>query len=106
MHKPNLLLESDVQEELDWDPQVDRSRIVVKADDGRVTLSGSVPTYVQMLRAADDARVVGGVSEVDNGLLLVVLPARRSTTPRSRSRARRRSTPTSSSRREPSTPRF
>jgi osmotically-inducible protein OsmY len=70
MHEPNLLLQSDVQEELDWDPQVDHSRIVVKADDGRVTLSGSVPTYVEMLRAADDARAVVGVTNVDNELLV------------------------------------
>ena len=43
MHKPNRLLESDVKEELDWDPMLDDSRIVVKADDGRVILSGVHP---------------------------------------------------------------
>jgi len=70
MHKPNMLLESDVQDELDWDPQVDDSRIVVKADDGRVTLSGSVPTYYEAMRAGDDATVVGGATGVDNQLMV------------------------------------
>ena len=70
MHKPNMLLEADVQDELDWDPQVDDTRIVVKADTGRVNLSGSVPTYYQALRAADDALVVGGVTGIDNQLMV------------------------------------
>jgi osmotically-inducible protein OsmY len=70
MHKPNHLLEFDVNEELEWDPQVDAMRIVVKADDGRVTLTGSVPTLYQVDRATDDARFVGGVKAVDNQLLV------------------------------------
>ena len=70
MHKPNILLESDVLDELDWDPQVDDTRIVVKADAGRVTLSGSVPTFFQATRAVDDALVVGGITGVDNQLMV------------------------------------
>jgi osmotically-inducible protein OsmY len=73
MHKPNMLLESDVQEELDWDPQLDDSRIVVSADDGKVTLSGSVPTYFEVMRAADDVHLVGGVTGIDNQLLVGLL---------------------------------
>src|SRR5262249_29342564 len=45
MHKPSKLLESDVQDQLAWDSQVDATRIVVSANDSKVTLSGSVPTY-------------------------------------------------------------
>jgi len=70
MHKPNMLLESDVQDELDWDPQIDDTRIVVKADSGRVTLSGSVPSYYQYTRAVDDTLVVGGVTGIDNQMLV------------------------------------
>jgi osmotically-inducible protein OsmY len=70
MHKPNTLLESDVQDELDWDPQVDNTRIVVKADAGWVTLTGSVPTFFQATRAGDDALVVGGVTGIDNQLMV------------------------------------
>ena len=73
MHKPNKLLESDVQEELDWDPQLDDSRIVVSADDGRVTLTGAVPTYYETMLAGNDVRAVGGVVGVDNQLLVGLL---------------------------------
>lgn len=70
MHKPNQWLEADVRDSLDWDPQLDDSRIVVGADDGRVTLSGSVPTYLEVALAADDTGAVGGVTAVDNQLLV------------------------------------
>jgi osmotically-inducible protein OsmY len=70
MHKPNMLLESDVKEELDWDPMLDDERIVVKADDGRVTLSGAVNTFDEIDRAVGDAWAIGGVRAVDNELLV------------------------------------
>jgi osmotically-inducible protein OsmY len=70
MHKPNNLLEFDVNDELAWDPQLDATRIVVKADEGRVALTGSVPTLYQVQRATDDAMVVGGVRAIDNELLV------------------------------------
>ncbi len=70
MHKPNNLLESDVQDELDWDPLFDNSRIIVKANDGKVTLTGAVDTYHDSLLASDDAWSIGGVRSVDNELLV------------------------------------
>jgi osmotically-inducible protein OsmY len=73
MHKPNLLLESDVEEELGWDPQLDATRIVVKANDGEVTLSGSVPSFFEVGLASDDVYQVGGVKGLDNQLLVGLL---------------------------------
>jgi osmotically-inducible protein OsmY len=73
MHKPNNLLEADVRDELAWDPQIDATRIVVAAKDGKVTLTGSVPTYYEVTRAADDAQLVGGAAAVDNQLLVGLL---------------------------------
>jgi osmotically-inducible protein OsmY len=75
MHKPNNLLELDAQDALDWDPQIDDSRIIVSAKDGRVTLTGSVPTYYQARRAANDVRSVGGVTGLDNQLLMGLVGA-------------------------------
>jgi osmotically-inducible protein OsmY len=75
MHKPNNLLELDTQDALDWDPQIDDSRIVVSAKDGRVTLTGSVPTLYQSMRAADDVQTVGGVTGLDNQLLVGLVGA-------------------------------
>jgi osmotically-inducible protein OsmY len=70
MHKPNTFVEVEVKEELDWDPVVDDSRIVVKANDGEITLSGAVPTYYESVVAEEDAFSVGGVTKVDNQLVV------------------------------------
>ena len=73
MHKPNNLLEHDVKEELDWDPAVDDSRIIVKVSDGQVNLSGAVPTYYESVLAEGDAFSIGGVTLVDNQLMVGLL---------------------------------
>src|SRR6476619_861686 len=73
MHKPNKILEVDVLDQLAWDPLLDPSRVVVSADDGKVTLTGSVPTYYDVTLAEDDAKSVGGVTAVDNQLLVGLL---------------------------------
>jgi osmotically-inducible protein OsmY len=70
MRKPNNILEKDVRDELSWDPWLDDSQIRVKAEDGRVTLTGAVPTYSDLTEAADDAWGVSGVTSVDNELLV------------------------------------
>jgi osmotically-inducible protein OsmY len=70
MHKPNNLLEMDVREQLDWDPVLDDTRIVVKADAGKVTLTGAVETFDDVELASMDTRAVGGVKEVDNELMV------------------------------------
>src|SRR6202795_1196051 len=70
MHRPNNLLESDVLDELDWDPLFDNSRVIVAANDGNVTLTGAVDSYYDTILASDDAWGVGGVKTVDNELLV------------------------------------
>ncbi len=70
MHKPNNILEHDVKSELEWDPLLVSDQIVVKADDGQVTLSGAVPTYYDWTLASEDALSVGGVKFVDNELMV------------------------------------
>ena len=70
MHRPKNLVESDIRESLDYDPRLNDSRIVVKADDGRVTLSGAVDTYPEVELAARDARYAMGVKAIDNQLLV------------------------------------
>lgn len=70
MKKPNFVVEDDIREELLSDQALDQSRIFLKAHDGEVTLSGTVDTYPELLRASDDAWKVGGVTRVDNELLV------------------------------------
>jgi osmotically-inducible protein OsmY len=68
MHKADSLLEKDVKEQLDWDTVIDSTRIIVKASEGHVTLTGAVPTYYDWLEASDDAWRVSGVKSLDNEL--------------------------------------
>ncbi|MGO9964094.1 MAG: BON domain-containing protein [Acidimicrobiales bacterium] len=70
MHKPTSLLASDVKDELDWDPLLDARRILVEANEERITLTGAVDTYFDLIRAGEDASGVRGVKEVDNELLV------------------------------------
>jgi osmotically-inducible protein OsmY len=70
MHKPNDLLEFDIKDTLDWDSTIDDRRIEVKADKGHVTLTGSVPSYYEKVRASEDAWSVGGVKMLDNEVLV------------------------------------
>lgn len=70
MHKPNHLLELDIRDTLDWDSGLEDRRIEVKADAGHVTLTGSVPSYYDKVRATEDACSVGGVKYLANDLLV------------------------------------
>jgi osmotically-inducible protein OsmY len=70
VRKPDNILEKDVRDELSYDPWLDDTQISVKADDGRVSLTGAVPSYAELVEASDDAWSVKGVTSVDNELLV------------------------------------
>jgi osmotically-inducible protein OsmY len=62
-----------VEEELDFDPLVDPTSITVGNLNGEVALNGTVPSYPQLLEAADAAqRVV--VTTVHNHLKVILPP--------------------------------
>ena len=54
-------LERSVTDELYWDPKVDNAAIAVSADDGVVTLRGTVGSFRQKREATQDAERVFGV---------------------------------------------
>lgn len=62
-----------VKAELDFDPFVDPTNIIIKNLNGDVALNGTVPSYAQYLVAAAASRRVSGVTSVHNHLE-VVLP--------------------------------
>jgi osmotically-inducible protein OsmY len=64
---------TDVTEELLWDPKVDSSAIAVSADDGKVTLRGTVGSLREKREAAAVAARVFGVIAVDNELQVRLL---------------------------------
>jgi osmotically-inducible protein OsmY len=61
---------TDVTEALQWDPKIDGSSITVSADDGTVTLRGTVGTLAEKEEATAAAARVFGVVAVKNGLLV------------------------------------
>jgi osmotically-inducible protein OsmY len=61
-------LANDVIEELKWDPKVKSETIAVLADDGVVTLRGSVGSLREKREAKNAAARVYGVRSVDNHL--------------------------------------
>ncbi len=71
--KTDAQITQDVLDELAFDPAVTVADLNVSTDHGRVMLNGTVDTYGTKLEAEDAAYRVGGVSSVDNDI--VVNPA-------------------------------
>ena len=61
-------LVADVSDELFWDPKVDNTAIAVSADEGTITLRGTVGSLREKLEAKKAAERVYGVISVDNDL--------------------------------------
>ena len=61
-------LQRSVTEELIWDPKVDSAAIAVSAEEGVVTLRGTVGSLREKREAKKDAERVHGVKHVDNKL--------------------------------------
>lgn len=57
-----------VQEQLEWDPEVDASAIGIAAKDGSVTLTGYIDSYAGKLAAERVAKRVRGVRAVANDI--------------------------------------
>ena len=62
-----------VSDELFWDPKVDNEAIAVSADDGKVTLRGTVGSFREKLEAKKSAERVYGVKSVENKLEVKLL---------------------------------
>jgi osmotically-inducible protein OsmY len=64
----NQELETAVKEELDFEPKVDAESVAVQADDGTVTLRGTVGSFFEKRAAHKAAEGVWGAVKVDNKL--------------------------------------
>lgn len=62
--KTDAQLQMDVMQELKWEPRVTHEHIGVSVAEGIVTLSGTVPTYVEKSAAEEAAQRVSGVHAV------------------------------------------
>jgi osmotically-inducible protein OsmY len=61
-------LTADVSDELFWDPKLDSTAIAVSADEGQITLRGTVGSLREKREAKKAAERVFGVISVDNKL--------------------------------------
>ena len=62
-----------VSDELYWDPKLDSDAIGVAADDGAVTLRGTVGSFREKREAKNAAERVYGVTSVDNQLQVRIM---------------------------------
>lgn len=61
-------IKKGIVDELYWDDRVDAADVKVEVREGRVALSGTVPTYNARAAAEEDAQAVAGRGTVDNDL--------------------------------------
>lgn len=61
-------IQRDVENEIEWDPDIDARNISVKVNDGVVALTGFVPTYSDKYAAERIAKRILGVKAVANDL--------------------------------------
>jgi osmotically-inducible protein OsmY len=66
-------VQADVLNELRWDTRVDETDVGVQVEDGIVTITGQLPSYVARMAAQEAAFRVDGVTDVANDIQ-VVLP--------------------------------
>lgn len=67
----NVALKQHIIEELEFDPQVDASRIGVIVDNGIVTLTGRVLSYAEAAHAEEVTRSVAGVRAIAQEIKVV-----------------------------------
>lgn len=66
--KNDKQLQTDILDDLRWDPSVDASKIGVAVTNGVVTLTGSVPSYFQKQNTERIVKRVAGVKAVANDI--------------------------------------
>lgn len=68
MHRSDEAIKRDIMDEMYWDYRVDAADVKVEVDDGKVTLSGTVPSYTARIAAENDSWMIRDVKDVANRL--------------------------------------
>lgn len=67
-------IKKDIIEQLYWDSRVDAAGLNVEVINGRVVLSGTVPTYTARVAAEADAMSIPGVKLIENNIAVTYRP--------------------------------
>ena len=79
--KSDINIRSDVENELRWDPSLDEKGILVKVENGIVSLQGSVPHFSDRWSAEQVVKRVAGVRAIANDIeVKIPKPGERSDT--------------------------
>lgn len=70
--KNDLQLRTDIAEELAFDPRVTHNDIAIAVDDGVVTLTGTVPNFIQRMYAERAVKRVSGVRGIVEKLTAIL----------------------------------
>lgn len=62
--KTDTSIQKDIIEELKWEPSINHEHIGVEVDEGIVTLSGTVPTFIEKQNAEVAVQRVAGVKAI------------------------------------------
>ena len=62
MHKTDIQLKNDIEQELAWDPKVNAAQIGVSVDQGAVSLLGAVDTFARKWTAEEPQQRLGVTS--------------------------------------------
>ena len=73
--KTDSQLKKDVEEEVDWDPELNAAAIGVLAKNGVVTLTGHIDTFAEKSAAERAVRRVGGVKAISVELDVKLSPS-------------------------------
>jgi osmotically-inducible protein OsmY len=73
MHKTDIQLKNEVEQELSWDPKVNAAQIGVSVEQGSVSLRGAVDTYAAKWAAEDAVKRVNGVYAVAQDLTVKLM---------------------------------
>lgn len=68
-------IKQNIIDSLIWDDRVDASAIDIEVSDGKVVLSGTVPSYFAKRAALEDAAIIKGVRAVDNEITVSYPPS-------------------------------
>lgn len=70
MIRTDVDVQQDVLDEFAWDPEVEPTEVGVQVEDGIVTLTGTIDSYLTKLAAEHAAQRVDGVRAVANDLIV------------------------------------